>query len=360
MCRGGRAQNAAAPDLGGALGDMSRVPWVLRGVLHPCRALRGAQGGCQSVATARVWSMGADAWRWFISSRPLPCPAGAAPCPAVPKVPAALGMSPGSRKTRFLPMCVTAAGRDTSPVPAFRSAAGAEGWFQAASPLVSPSVVNSPCHQRLPTPQILPGGAGRVSWGAQPHTMACMQQAEESGSTGHGSGAYGRGTRDGQGLGRGCEGVGGQAGSLCACVHISARRGSRGSQGSARGSVGSSCAGSQAHSSHPYRLLLAKGTDTSSIACPVADEQCHHRALGGRVTLASSGTCLDIPRHTVACTSLSTWPWKEHAAHPGSSAAGIQGAAILVVPRNARANLGPDLPRSHGPWPTLATGLGHG
>lgn len=52
--------------------------------------------------TSCVWGVGADARRRLIWIRPLCSPAGAAPCPAVPKVPAALGDESWEQEKTFL------------------------------------------------------------------------------------------------------------------------------------------------------------------------------------------------------------------------------------------------------------------
>lgn len=68
-----------------------RVPWVLPGCVSSLKGARGCGGLCWVIATSCVWSVGGDAWIWLIWIRPLDSPEGAAPCPAVPKIPAALG-----------------------------------------------------------------------------------------------------------------------------------------------------------------------------------------------------------------------------------------------------------------------------
>jgi len=143
-CEQGRARDAA-PALEGlwvTWAAACRVPWVLAGRVSSLKGAQGCGGLCWVIATSCVWSVGGDARLWLVWIRPLHSPEGAAPRPAGPKVPAALGHESWETAKDIPHPCVSLLIADM-PSLCQHSSVWAGSWFQAACPSVSPSV--SPC-----------------------------------------------------------------------------------------------------------------------------------------------------------------------------------------------------------------------
>lgn len=126
-------------------------------------------------------------WHWLISGRPLHSPEGAAPCPAVPKVPAALGEEcPGAGTDTSHPCTSLQAAQTPSRarIAVLWHQPPSPGWIQAGfrQPLGATLLLGSRCHtvapRAVPSPSPACGVQGRGVRMQSSAASAGMQQVE--------------------------------------------------------------------------------------------------------------------------------------------------------------------------------------